>query len=241
MKKIFTAVALLMFSGAVMSQEAKEKTTDTKRKFVFGVETGVNLNSFARAGYSTGFRIGGTVSYGHRDIYSIRGGLFYSQNGGAGTDQIVYSAIPNAAVTQREFLNRDVALHSVEVPLTFHIIHPSSVGKDIYPELFAGIVYDAVVFANETRDELWYSKNNLLGGPIRTMLPREYDNVTADYKTHMFSTVLGTNLYFKVSPKFTYYLGAEYKIGAHNIRKVAEPYAEKMRASRLGFKIGLQF
>lgn len=251
MKKLFIAITLLMFGNVAIAQQEGESSAESatevsekKKKqhdFIFGAETGLNLNSFARAGYSAGFRLGATVEYPFYNFYSLNSGISYSQNGGMAIERTIsVSALSPGGVASRDLQNRDVTFHSVQIPLIFSATHPASHGKDIYPEVHIGVVYDAVIRAVETRDEVWTSVVTS-PVPIKNLMPRVVNDVTGDYRTHMFSTVVGTNIFFRVSPKLKYYVGFDYKIGAHNVRKIAAPYGEKMRTSQIGMKFGVKF
>ncbi len=235
MKKTLT-LCIVLIATTIFAQE-----TDTYKTFTYGVETGINFNNFNRPGSDIGFKLGALANYNSGDVYNLRIGVRYSQVGGQAIDRTVTS-IPGASIIKRDFLNRSIQMHSIEVPLSIHFSLPETTVQDIYPDIYTGIAYNAIMYVNERRDEIWYSSSPTpLGDPIKTLINGTNEAVTSSYKTHTFSAIIGTNMYIKLSETLHYFIGAEYKIGLSNIKKTPYPYGGNMRMNQFSLKLGVIF
>lgn len=229
----------------VNSLNPKKKESD----FYFGANAGVNFNHFNRAGTDYGFQVGGLVFYKLGEFYNLSSGIAYNQIGGQAVDREVYSVISKTPVTQRDFLNRGIRMHSIEIPLKIHfskydILNEEQVSKkrSIRPDFSLGFTYNAVLYASERRDELWYSStNDALGKPIKTLVNNRKENVTSSYQTHLFSFVVGSSVYIPVTEKMDYFFGANYKIGLQNIKATPYPYAGNMSTNQFNIQMGVTF
>lgn len=248
MKHLFSAL-LLLFTWVGFAQETEELAQDDGTKsgfpgvFSVGAEVGWNGNHFNHSGIDQGFHIGGTVFYEVEKFpyAQLSSGLLYSQVGGRDIDRVVKS-IPGSVVIQRDFLNRSIRMHSLEIPLKVHFFLPKKKGQIVTPKIHLGIAYNYSVGVIEKRDELWYSStNDFLGEPIKTLVNDRSDNVSAEYKSGLFSLILGSQLDIKVSEKQNFYMSFEYRKGLRNMKLTPEPYAGRVTPNALYVSIGTTF
>lgn len=236
-----------MLAKVAFAQNTNEEAQDSdeikeiaaQKDFTFGGEIGMNFNYFNRTGTEHGMRIGAFALYNLGEFYTLRGGLSYSQIGGQEIDRTVVS-LPESAVVKRDFRNRGIRMHSIEVPIAIHFWHPDSRSQKVYPDVYVGFAYNAVMYVNERRDELWYSSETTpVGDNIKTLLVGVQDNVTANYNRHYLSPMIGTNININLSKDLSYFFGAEYKMGIQGVKSMPEPYGGNMNSSQFALKLGV--
>lgn len=246
MKKTLLTFTLLItnltIAQATIQKEANLKdSTSFNKDIYYGIKTGINFNHFNRSGTDYGFQLGGLIIFESVKTYSFSLGLAYSQIGGKEINKTIFSA-PGAPISQRDFLNRAIRMHTAEIPINIHFKHLKSLNNNIRPDLYLGIVYNALIYINERRDELWYSsKTTPVGDQVKTLLNNQNKNVTSSYNTHLFSAILGSNIYFKVAEKVNYFFGFEYRIGLQNVKKTNQSYGGNMKTNQFNIKLGYLF
>lgn len=157
-------------------------------QIMIGAKVGANINQFNQPGSVFGFNGGAFGKYQVMDFLGVRAELLYNQQGGARQDYSQDYTQLGGNIDIVDYTNRFVNLHNLEIPVLVELSHPSFSDEAISPRLVLGVGYGFNMGAMETHEKTYHFNN---GPTQQIMISDERENVTDNYKQHMWGFIAG--------------------------------------------------
>jgi len=181
-----------------------------------GAKVGVNFNQFSQPGTTMGGSIGGYARYGFLEFLEVQGELIYSLKGGGRREFTRFpSSLSDGLVNSVQYINRDIQLHTLEIPISVRLTLPELNGGAIVPKLILGGSYSYNFAAFEKSDAIFYFDNGNRG-----LVSDTRENVKGDYFPHQYSAHAGIALDFNLENSKVFTMEFRYRKGFNNLNKV---------------------
>lgn len=163
-------------------------TIGAQAQVMVGAKVGANINQFSQPGSVFGFTGGVFGKYRAMDFIGVRAELLYNQQGGARQDYSRDYSQLGGSLNNVYYTNRFVNLHNLEIPVLIELSHPSFSDEIISPRLVLGVGYGFNLGAMETHEKTYFFND---GATEQIMISDERENVSANYKQHMWGFIAG--------------------------------------------------
>lgn len=235
-------IAAGMFNGFTESVAQGFSLDDV----AIGAKVGVNFNQFSQPGTAVGGSAGVFARSQVLDFLQVQAELVYSLQGGG---RMEYSRDFNlnlgngsggsldGPIDFVQYINRNVMLHVVELPITARLGIPELNDGAIVPRLIVGGSYSFNFVAMEANDKII----NFVDG-TRGLVSNTYDNVSLNYFPHNFSALIGIALDFNLAEEKVFTMEFRYRRGFSNLNQVETIITEltdKLYSS--GFSINFSY
>lgn len=137
-----------------------------------------------------GFTAGLVGSYEVADFFTVQAELLYKISGGGRADATRDLAGEVLSVT---YLNRSVAMQTIELPVMLYFTLAELNAGDIVPRLGVGASYGYCMAAFESHDKIY-----TLSDGTQTILGNRSENVTSDIESHQFAFKVGLAIDYKL-------------------------------------------
>lgn len=205
-----------------------------------GAKVGANFNQFSQPGTTIGGSLGGYARYsGLLEFLEVQGEFVYSLKGGGRREftRASSSFLPGGLVNSIQYINRDIRLHTLEIPISARLTLPELKGGAIVPKLILGGSYAVNLGAYEKSDAIYYFDNGNSG-----LVSGTRENVKGDYFPHHYSAHAGIALDFNLQNSKTFTMELKYRKGLNNINKVSTTITELTdRLYSSGFSINFSY
>ena len=183
-----------------------------------GAKMGVNFNQFSQPGTSIGGSAGGFARYQVLDFLDVQGELIYSLQGGGRMDfnRDMYYGGYDGPISYINYVNRNIYLHNIEVPVSARLTLPELNNGPIVPRLILGGSYAFNIAAFETNDKIIYFTDG-----TSSIVSNTSENVRGDYFPHNFSAHAGIALDFVVANGNVFTMEFKYRQGFNNLNGVS--------------------
>lgn len=237
-------LALLCLSSISIrghGQEATDVSTESTgigSSISIGAKAGGNLSQFSQPGAVMTGNIGGFVRMGLLPFAELQAEVLYNVIGGGrrelqrdlGMFQVTEV---NGPVESLSYLNRQVFVQTVSVPVSLRLGIPTLEGSAIQPKFLLGGGYAYVIRADEMHDTYFTFNDG-----SRIILSDTQENVTADYYEHNLSLHGGFELDFALENQKTFSFGLIFSQGftdLNNIKLGQPENIEKLRTRSMSF------
>ncbi|SNZ00129.1 outer membrane beta-barrel protein [Flagellimonas pacifica] len=201
-------------------------------EIAIGAKVGANFNQFSRPGTTLGGSVGGYVRYAALDFLEVQGELLYSRIGGGRRDFSRTTIAEDILYT-----NRDVRLHTIELPISARLGLPELNGGAVVPKLIVGGGYAYNFAAFEKRDAIFQFANGANG-----LIPDLDENVGSDYAKHIFSAHVGIALDYNLPNGKMLTMEFKYRRGLNDVNKIKTNVIELTdRLYPSGFNINFSY
>ena len=207
-----------------------------------GALLGVNLNQFDQPLATIGVNAGGVVRYVLTDFLDLQGELLYSLQGGGRTEytRALNQFMPSydGLVDYVRYINRNVYLNNLEVPVIVRITLPKLAGGGVVPRLLLGGSYSYNFKAYEKNDKIFYFVDGTQG-----MVSNTIDDVSLEYYKHNFSGYAGVALDARLQNGHWFTVEVRYRRGFVDLNRtetIIVELTEKLYSTGLSFNFSYQ-
>lgn len=191
-------------------------------QFSVGAKLGGNLNQFTQPGTTMGFSVGGYGSYKVLPFLNVKLEPQYSIQGGARQSYYIdYRSLGlDGNVASIGFINPNIIMHNIEVPLLAELTLPEFAEGNIIPKLILGGSYAIMVKATETSTHRY-----VFNDPTPSVdVAYQRANVTDNYTRNQFSFIVGLGMMFKTD-KRDFQFDIRYRQGMTQVNLIKYPDA----------------
>ncbi|MBS1682257.1 MAG: PorT family protein [Bacteroidetes bacterium] len=193
-----------------------------------GAKLGANLNQFSQPGTTIGFSAGAFASYRITSFLNVKVEPQYTLQGGARqTYYRDYSSL-GGNVSSVEFINPNITMHNIEVPLLVELTLPEFAEENVIPKLIVGGSYTFMAQAIESRTERFIFTGTPT--PPAVDVGYQHEDVTDNYTRNQFSAIVGLGVMFKTD-KRDFQFDIRYRQGFSQVNLIKFPDAIQKTSS----------
>ncbi len=197
---------------------------DPIRPLVIGAKAGASWNQFSQPGSLMAGNAGAFVRVRLLPFLQIQGDLLYDISGGGRGDldrdlalftDRFGSTLYDGPISHLRYLNREVYIHSVKVPLTVRLGIPELIESPIQPRFVVGGSYSYILMATEMRDQYFRFDDG-----SRIILSDRSENVSSDYFDYNIAIHGGFEMDFNLTNDEVFTIGFIYSQGITDLNNI---------------------